>query len=193
LVQERKASGEALSYTYDAAGSKASLTTPQGTTSYTYDALNRLATVVNATGTISYAYDAVGNLASTAYPNGVTTTYSYNSLNRLVQMSSTGASGLISSYAYTLGPAGNRLRVVEAGSATTGRTVAYTYDATYRLTQELIDEPGTASDRTITYTYDAVGNRLRKTVVTSTATIDTTYSYDNNDRLQTETTTVGVP
>ena len=58
-----------------------------------------------------------------------------------------------------LGAAGNRLQVAEAGSATTGRTVSYNYDPVYRLTQEVIDEPGTASDQTIIYTYDAVGNR----------------------------------
>ncbi|MBI3249129.1 MAG: VCBS repeat-containing protein [Deltaproteobacteria bacterium] len=184
LTQETKASSEILTYTYDAAGNKTSLTTPQGTTTYTYDALNRLATVVDATGTTTYTYDAVGNLASTAYPNGVTTTYSYDTLNRLVQMTNSGPGGLLSSYTYTLGLAGNRLQVVEAGPATTGRTVLYSYDAVYRLTQEAIDEPGTVNDQTIAYTYDAVGNR---TQMARNGTV-TIYSYDANDRLTSETT-----
>jgi len=183
LTQERKASGEVLSYTYDAAGNRTAVTTPQGTTTYTYDALNRLATVVDTTGTTTYTYDTVGNLASTAYPNGVTTTYGYDTLNRLLQMTNTGPAGLISSYTYTLGPAGNRLQVVEAGPATTGRTVSYTYDAVYRLTQEVIDEPGTANDQTIAYSYDAVGNRAQ---MNRTGDV-TTYTYDANDRLLTET------
>lgn len=187
LLQEHKASGEVLLYAYDGAGNKTLLTTPQGTTTYTYDALNRLATVVDTSGTTTYSYDAVGNLASTAYPNGVTTTYTYDTLNRLTQMTNTGPAGLISSYTYTLGPAGNRLQVVEAGLVTTGRTVSYTYDAVYRLTQELIDEPGTANDQTITYSYDAVGNRTQM----NRNSVITTCTYDANDRLLTEASSTG--
>jgi len=129
----------------------------------------------------------VGNLIGTAYPNGNTTTYTYNTLNRLTQMTNSGPNGLISSYTYTLGAAGNRLQVVEAGPATTGRTVSYTYDAVYRLTQETIDEPGTANDQTITYSYDAVGNRTQM----NRAGVVTTYTYDNNDRLLTEASSAG--
>ena len=187
LVQEHKASGEVLSYTYDAAGNKTSLTTPQGTTTYTYDALNRLATVVDTTGTTRYTYDSVGNLTGTAYPNGDTTAYTYDTLNRLTQMTNTGPNGLISLYTYTLGAAGNRLQVVEAGPATTGRTVSCTYDAVYRLTQEAIDEPGTVNDQTITYSYDAVGNRTQM----NRAGVITTYTYDINDRLLTEASSTG--
>jgi len=43
----------------------------------------------------------------------------------------------ISCYEYTLGLAGNRTRVIEH----TGRTVDYTYNDTYKLTSEIIDEP----------------------------------------------------
>jgi RHS repeat-associated protein len=111
------------------------------------------------------------------------TTYSYNTLNRLLQMTNTDPAGLISSYTYTLGAAGNRLQVVEAGPATAGRTVSYTYDAVYRLTQEAINEPGTANDQTITHSYDAVGNRTQM----NRAGVVTTYTYDSNDRLLTET------
>jgi RHS repeat-associated protein len=184
LTRETKANGDILTYAYDPAGNRSSVTTSQGTTTSTYDALNRLATVVDTTGTTSYAYDPVGNLASTAYSNGVTTTYTYDNLSRLKQMVNSGPSGVISSYTHSLGPAGNRLQVAETGSATTGRTVSYTYDPVYRLTQEVIDEPGTANDQTITYTYDGVGNR---TLMTRNGVV-TTYVYDANDRLVSETT-----
>ena len=63
----------------------------------------------------------------------------------------------------------------------TGRTVVYTYDATYKLIEERINDPEFGL-RTITYTYDKVGNRLTKTdngVITS-------YTYDVNDRLLSE-------
>lgn len=187
LIEEHKSTGETLSYTYDAAGNKTAVTTPQGTTAYTYDALNRLASVTDSAGITTYGYDAIGNLTSAAYPNGVNATYSYDSLNRLLQVANNGPGGLISSYAYTLGPAGNRMQVVEAGAATTGRRVSYTFDALYRLIQEQIDEPGTLSDQTIAYAYDPAGNRTQMTRNSAV----TNYIYDANDRLLTEVNNSG--
>lgn len=184
ILAETKASGDVLTYTYDAAGNRTSMTTPQGTTTYTYDGLNRLATVTDATGTTTYAYTAVGMLESTTYPNGVVTSYTYDALHRLVRLENAGPGGLSSAYAYTLGPAGNRVQVEEFGPATTGRMVLYAFDPVYRLVEELIDEPGNASDARIDYSYDAVGNRTamdRDGVVT-------TYAYDANDRLTAHTT-----
>ena len=84
----------------------------------------------------------MGNLAGYAYPNGVSTGYGYDNLNRLTSMQSTCATGtgcgpantVVSSYGYTLGPTGNRLSVAELS----GRTVTYGYDDLYRLTSETV-------------------------------------------------------
>jgi YD repeat-containing protein len=134
-------------YFWDRAGNQLSLTSPSvsfgASMSYTYDADNRLASVTDAVGTTNYGYDAVGNLSGVTYPNGVSTNYAYNPLNRLTNLQSTcgtaasgcGPSGApIASYTYTLGAAGNRLSVVELS----GRTVSYGYDDLYRLTREAI-------------------------------------------------------
>jgi RHS repeat-associated protein len=102
-----------------------------------------------------------------------------------------GTGALASSFAYMLGAAGERLRVTESGPATRERVVDYGYDAVYRLMEESIDEPGTENDRRIEYAYDAVGNRLTRRVTIGTRLATTTYSYDANDRLTTETTAVG--
>ncbi|MEW6269719.1 MAG: PASTA domain-containing protein [Thermodesulfobacteriota bacterium] len=184
LIEETKAGGAKLTYAYDEAGNRTSMTTPLGTTAYTYDALNRLSTVLDANGTTTYAYDPVGKLVSATHPNGITTTYDYDVLDRLVQVTNGGPAGLVSSYTYTLGPAGDRLQVVEAGPATSGRTVSYAYDTVGRLAAEVIDGPGPGDDRAIGYVYDAVGNRTQMTrdgVVTA-------YAYDANDRLLSEAT-----
>ncbi|MGH7787861.1 MAG: RHS repeat-associated core domain-containing protein [Candidatus Binatia bacterium] len=192
LVQETKAGGAVISYRYDAAGNRITVVPPYGRTEYTYDALNRLAMVVDGSGSTTYAYDAVGNLASTEQSNGTRVTYAYDALNRLTRLTNFGAGGLLSQYDYTLGPIGNRLVAVESGPATTGRTVSYTYDALYRLTGESIDGPGVADDQATTYVYDAVGNRLEKTTEAGLETVTVSYSYDNNDRLVSETSAVAM-
>jgi len=54
-------------------------------------------------------------LQSFTYPNGVTHAYTYDTLNRLTQVGAAKNSTAISNYAYTLGLAGNRTSVAEAG------------------------------------------------------------------------------
>ena len=182
LVKQTDPDGRSLSYNYEAAGNRVSLTIPSGTTGYTFDALNRLATVTDPDGGVtSYTYDAVGNRASVTYPNGAVAVYTYDSLNRLTNLLNRKSDGeVISSYAYTLAAAGNRIRVVED----TGRKVNYSYDKTYKLTNESINDPVSGS-RMFNYTYDAVGNRLTKT----DNGVVTTYTYDANNRLLTEGST----
>jgi YD repeat-containing protein len=154
-------------YFWDRAGNQLSLNSPSvsfgASMSYTYDADNRLASVTDAVGTTNYSYDAVGNLSGITLPNGVSTSYAYNLLNRLTNLQSTcgtaapgcGPAGTsIASYTYTLGAAGNRLSVVELS----GRTVNYGYDDLYRLTSEAI-AGASAQNGTIAYQYDSVGNR----------------------------------
>ena len=192
LVRDIKANGEAIEYTYDVRGNRTSIRTAAGIAQYTYDALNRLSTVTDGTGTTTFEYDAVGNLASRRYPNGVVVTYAYDSLNRLIALTNTGPSGVISSYTYTLAPDGRRTHVSEIDPSGSSRTVDYAYDAAGRLITEIIDAPDDSDDRQITYVYDAVGNRVRKTVVANTGTTDTIYAYDDNDRLLTETSTIAL-
>jgi RHS repeat-associated protein len=171
--------GTAIDYTYDAAGNRTSVNTASGTILYAHDALNRLAQVTDPDGGMTaYAYDPAGNRESITYPNGMSTEYRYDSLNRLIGLQNKRSDAtVVSGYTYTLSPSGNRNRVVEES----GRVVEYTYDAVYRLIQENITDP-VSGIRTITYTYDPVGNRLSKT----DGSTSTAYVYDANDRLLTE-------
>lgn len=90
------ATGFLTSYTYDALEDLLSVT--QGGLngrSYTYDSLSQLTTATNPeSGTINFKYDGNGNVASKTAPQPnqtsnatVTTNYSYDALNRIVQMS----------------------------------------------------------------------------------------------------------
>lgn len=175
-----------LSYGYDFQGNLTSIRSSNlGGTSvdYSYDALNRLQTVKDnrlANGTTSYTYDNAGSLKAYAYPNGVTHTYTYNSLNRLTDLVVANPGGTIAGYGYTLGPSGNRTKVVEFG----GRTVDYTYDELYRLTGETIT--GGTVNGTIGYVYDPVGNRLQRNSTVAPVPSQA-FTYDNNDRLTSDT------
>ena len=96
---------------------------------------------------------------------------------------------MLQSYAYTLGPDGNRTRVVESS----GRTVDYEYDALLRLTRETTPQGTTA------YTYDAASNRATRTDASGTLAYTgdpnnrllsadaTNYAYDNNGNLLSQT------
>jgi len=181
-----------LSYTYDAHGNVltiASSNADGAAMTYSYDVLNRLATVTDnrllaqgATSAVtSYNYDPVSSLAGYTYPNTVQTSYTYDALNRLTQMSSS-KGGVLASYAYTLGAAGNRLAVAEMG----GRTVNYGYDNDYRLTSEAITGDPAGNNGTVSYTqYDGVGNRTQM-ASTLNAVPGGSFSYDANDRLTTD-------
>jgi YD repeat-containing protein len=177
-----------LSYAYDANGNLTSMASSNVggvSVSYSYDELNRLAGVTDnrlAVGVTTYSYDNVGNLQGYLYPNGVATTYQYNALNRLTNVTISKGTP-IASYAYTLGPSGNRTAVAELG----GRNVGYTYDALYRLTGETMTGSSTASaNGVIGYIYDPVGNRQSRTS-TVAAIPASTYTYDANEHLDTDT------
>jgi YD repeat-containing protein len=76
--------------------------------------LNRLSTVTEpGQAPTTYNYDANGNLGGYVYPNGVSTSYTYDALNRLTQMGSVNGAQSLSRYTYTLGAAGNRQSVAE--------------------------------------------------------------------------------
>ncbi len=190
-LQSKQTPFGTLSYTYNNAGSLhtvRSSNTSGVSVDYTYDELNRLKTVTDNRlaalngGVTTYNYNAVGSLDNYQYPNGVTTSYNYNTLNRLTSMNTATGATTLSSYTYTLGAAGNRTAVSELG----GRTVTYTYDDLYRLTNETIASDPQGINGSVGYSYDAVGNRLSRTS-TVTGVPSQTSTYDANDRLNSET------
>jgi RHS repeat-associated protein len=147
-----------LNYTYDAAGHVASISSVNmngASMSYTYDDLDRLSTVVDnrlsGNNTTTYSYDNASNVATVTYPNGVQSTFTYDTLNRV-----TGLSSQPASYTYQRGPTGNLASVTESN----GRQVGWTYDGIYRLTNETISLAPSGHDGSVGYGLDPVGNRL---------------------------------
>lgn len=177
-----------LTYDYDFNGNvtKIQSSTANGTlVTYQYDALNRVVNVIDArlsgNQTTRYGYDAVGDLLTNISPNAVTNLYRYDSLNRLTNLTAKVGATTLGSFAYLVGTAGNRTNLSETVNGTS-RAYAWTYDALYRLTNEVISA---SSAGTISYKYDSVGNRTNRTSsVTGISGGDS--SYNANDQLGTD-------
>jgi len=170
--------GKTIGYSYDEACRLTAVETPFGTTQYEYDLMDRIVRVVAHDGTATlYEYDENGNRTAVRYANGMTVSYEYDKVNRLVLEKVLDKNGsLVAKYKYTLGAAGERLKVEE-----NDRTVEYEYDELFRLTKETVtDDNGTS---VTTYTYDKNSNRLIKTVDGEV----TTYAYNELNQLISET------
>jgi RHS repeat-associated protein len=125
--------------------------------SYQYDALDRLTQAQKGnpvTSTQQFGYDAVGNRSSKTV-DGQVTNYTYSSgSNRLTALTGVGAKS------YTYDPAGNPTAI---------GTTTFVYNLANRLT----------SAAGATYTVNALGQRLSKTVGTTT----TLFAYDEQGHL----------
>ena len=149
--------------------------------SYTYDGLNRLSTVVDnrlsSNNTTSYTYDNASNVALITYPNMTQDSFTYDPLNRLTAMNSGTAS-----YSYQLGLTGNRTQATES----TGRTLNWSYDGIYRLTNEAISSDPEQVNGSVAYGLDPVGNRLTQGS-SITGLNSGSFGYNADDEVSTET------
>jgi len=112
LVREIKPTNDSLTYQYDSQGNKTQMIVPTagGNTTqiynYRYDVLNRLISITDPQGTTLESYDAVGNKASEALPNGIITSYNYNSRNHLVSIAYSTSNGMFDNIGYGLDAVG---------------------------------------------------------------------------------------
>jgi len=188
-----------VAYEYhDTTGRQKSVRTPKENADtkvyYYYDSLGRLCEVnvakrnnIPANESTYYSYNPVGSVGSVLYANGNLAEYTYDSLDRLTDLTnwqSSARQNVLSSYEYTLSADGQRTAAAEtlAGATT---YINWSYDALNRLAAEDYNAPDDANDFTHEYVYDVVGNRLSKTVNDANVT---QYSYNNNDQLTEEVT-----
>ncbi len=169
---------EDVSFTYDDAGRRASMTDGLGTTTWTYDDLNRPITISDPFGaTVGHSYDAVGNRTGLAYPDGNSVSYSYDPANRLTGVTDWNDQ----TTQYTYDPLGRLLNVLRPN----GVDSAYTYDVAGRLLA-LQHASTEATLSSFQYAYDNVGNR--------TQAIETTQTGGTGPTVQvTVTETSGLP
>ena len=182
LVRVESPTGASIEYGYDKLGNRVRVTSKVGTeapktTLYEYDALNRLASVTEPDGQkTQYNYDANGNLIKTTLPNGVTTEYSIDAMNRIVGLVLRQDGNIFQTHQYQYDLNGDRVKSVQDGVS----LVEYAYDAGRRLISEIGRDQTGSTVYSLTYNYDVVGNRVAM-VDDSGAT--THYSYNVNDQL----------
>lgn len=119
------------------------------TTTYAYDTAGNLTSITNAANMVTSfgRYNAMGYPGTITDPNGLVTTLTYDTRNRLKTQA---VGSLLTTYGYD-----------SAGQLTSvtlpdGNVVTYVYDAAHRLTE--VDDK--AGDK-IVYTLDAMGNRTQ--------------------------------
>ena len=158
--------GHSNSYSYDKNGNRTSL----NNTTYGYDKLNRLTTVKFNGKTITYTYRKDSQLSKVTYPNGMTTTYSYDAVGRPTGKTTKLSNGtVIASYSCTLDKHGNIISQTTtepySDMALVNEEVTYTYNSGNRITKA-----GSTS-----FTFDANGNTTKRG--------SETYNWDELDRL----------
>ena len=180
-----------LSYGYDNASRVTSITYPGGQqVAYTFDNAGRMLTAKDVANnlTTTYFYNPTSGLLQTVTrPNGVLTTYGYNSAGLLNDIKHTKGSSTLAEYAYSLDSRGNATALLTTFSDGSKKQELYTYDGQQRLTQVVYGHNATAAvnqDKTVDYTYDGVGNRLtQKTTIGNAVTQTLTCSYGSENRL----------
>jgi RHS repeat-associated protein len=156
------------------ADSVASLNAPLSTF-FSYDAMGNLVKVTQGQQTRTYQYDSLGRMTASCVPetNNQCTTYAFTDFGLINQR--TDPRGIVTSYAYDVL---NRLAQISYSDGTP--TVTYTYGASGaanfgagQLTQ-VVDGSGTTS-----FQYDLTGRTTQVSRAIGTQTYNTLYAYSN--------------
>jgi len=174
--------GSEISYIYGAAGERKSITYPDGkTVHYGYDGHLRLSELKDGDRIITYGYDQRGDLVHKQFPNGMETSYQYNSKGQLTGLAHRDQEGILDAYRYGYDSLGNKISIEKQrrGLKEESGDYGYEYDAIGRLTE--VRKEGILKSA---YTYDAFGNRLRKLDAgTADGERETTYRYNALNQL----------
>ncbi|AXQ31159.1 hypothetical protein D0B54_21860 [Solimonas sp. K1W22B-7] len=183
-----------IRYQYDQNGNRTLLSTKHQNVQYGFDELNRLQSVTDTQGKqTTYQYNARNQKVRVSLPNGTSSYWDYDDNGRLIEVrhEKTATGAILGAYHYTLAANGQRTRLAERDNDGPTRTVDYEYDGLNRLTRESVtDYRDGARSYSTAWVYDKVGNRLTQTKTKGGQVEVTTYSYDDNDRLLTETRTL---
>ena len=181
LVKETKGS-VVKDYTYDLNGNQISFKiTDNGKVTldetYSYNNLNQVSGITAADITANFTYDSNGNML-TYRRNGISTSYTYNSVNMPTSVTTNKGSVRYEKDTMTYYLNGNKKTTNDVNNNTT----TYIYDGLGRLSSEKNTDGYSAL-----YSYDNYGNRIEKAVDDGDNSQNVCYTYDKNNRLTSET------
>jgi RHS repeat-associated protein len=179
----------AFNYSYNSRNLLSVKTSPDETVSYLYDAAGRRLTMTDLTGTTGYSYKTgTGQLQQVTYPDQKTMIYTYNALGLRETMKD--PFGYTQAYSYD-----NRNRLKGIGAASSNPDVSYAYYPN-SLLKTITRKNGLISSFTYdgsrldtltngtqaTYNYDHDGNSNITEIVENG--IRSSYTYDEVNRIQ---------
>jgi YD repeat-containing protein len=99
-----------VSYTYDAASRRNTMTVPgQAQISYTYDNANRLTQIMQGSAIVSFGYDNANRRTSLTLPNGILVEYGHDAASRVTEITyKQNGTTLLGNLTYDYDKAGNR-------------------------------------------------------------------------------------
>ncbi|PYS77400.1 MAG: hypothetical protein DMF70_16680, partial [Acidobacteria bacterium] len=172
-----------VSFGYDAAGNRTSMTDGLGSASYVYNTLSQMTSetrTFNGVGsfTLTYgSYNLAGELTSMTNPWGAQAGYNYDKLGRPTAVSGSGYAG-VSSYINSIGY--RTFGIKQMGYAN-GRTLSLSYDNRLRLTGW--DIPGVMGWNYAYNYFNENSGRVTYAQNRYDSTLDRSYDYDNVGRL----------
>ena len=198
-----------VSYTYDDAGRRASMTvTGQTAVNYTFDDADRLTQITQGSSTATITYDNANRRTSITPPGGATTEYTYDAASQITELTYKYGAGTLGNITYTYDSGGRRIAtggsyartaLPSALTSTTyndanqltafgSQTLTYdsngnlTGDGTYTYSWNARNKLSsiTGTSFSASFTYDAFGRRTSKTVNGTT----TSYLYDGSSLVQ---------
>ena len=191
VIRQKDEAGRYTTFAYDALNRLTTKTYPDNTThQFTYDLNGNVLSAINANATVQFTYDAAGRVLSETL-NGKSTAYSYNNIDRMVDVSYPSGRNITKQYDYRdrltaivenednmVGFVYNNNNFLIQRNYQNGTTSNYTYDILNRLTR-IMDSPQVMD---VEMTYDPVGNILSKNDLLNSDKSEV-YAYNSVNQL----------
>ena len=178
LTKKQYPNSTEVDYVYDLVGKIQSVNDPTGTYAFAYDNMGRLIGTTTSYSfltarnfTTGYSYDAGSNRTGFTDPESGSTTYVYDTLNRLQTLTPPSAFTATGSFGFGYDALSRRTQMTRPNNVVTN----YGYDNLSRLQSVLHQLAGSTIDGA-TYTVDNAGNRTAKT--DQRAGVTSNYAYD---------------